>query len=124
MNLAYNIILVVTAIAIAVFDYRYQKIPLWLVILNFSVICMLTSPIFLVGIIVILVLKKMDQPIDIVYLITIGYLIIINNNIYRVISILILLIYIFLSKRDKISLMVPIELVMIFELVVKEVIIR
>lgn len=121
MNLVYNILFSLTAIPIAVFDFKYQKIPLWLILLNYLLLSLLVNPIFLIGLIIILILKKFDKPIDIVYLFIISYLIIIIGSIWSVLSIIVMLIFILISKKDKLSYMVPIELVCIIELILKEV---
>ena len=118
-NLVFSIIFYVSAISIIIYDYKIQKIPLWLVLTNYTMICLLINPIILVGNIFILLLKKLDKPIDIIYIFTMSYLILINNNIYSSIGIIIMLLFIILSK-DKVSLMVPLEIIGILEILVKE----
>lgn len=118
-NLVFNIIFFITAIGIIIYDFKFQRIPLWLVIINFSIISLLVEPILLVGNIFILLLKKLDKPIDIVYILMMSYLILINNNIYSIIGIVIMLLFIMVSK-NKVSLMVPLEIICILEILVKE----
>lgn len=124
MNLVFNIVFIITAIAIMVFDYKYQAMPLWIVLINYSILSILVNPVFLIGNVVILILKKIDQPIDTSYLVIIGYLIIMSRSIYNVFSILVLLAFILFSKKEKLSYMIPIEIACIFELLIKEVIIK
>lgn len=116
MNLAYNVIFVITAIFIMIYDFKYQKIPISLLVLNYISVCLLTNIYLLIGLSIILILKKLDRPIDILYLSILGYIIIVNQNVYSVISILILLLYIIFSKSTHISLMVPLELALLYQL--------
>ena len=117
MNLVCSIIFIITAVAVATFDYKYQRIPLWLVLINYTSLSLLIHPIFLIGIILILFSKKLNRPIDFIYLIIIGYLIIINNDVYSTLSIFILLVSIIFAKRDPMSFMIPIELVCAIEII-------
>ena len=107
-----------------IFDYKYKAIPLWIILINYSALSILVNPTFLIGNIVILLLKKLDRPIDSLYLIVIGYLIIMSTSRYNIFGILILLAFILFSKEEKLSYMVPIELACIFELFMMEVIVK
>ena len=80
MNLVYNIILIITAILIIVYDFKIQKIPILLLLANYISICLLTNKYFLVGLVVIFLAKIKNFPIDWLYVFMIGYLIIIVNS--------------------------------------------
>lgn len=123
MNPIYDILFIITAIIIMVYDYKYQQIPEILVLFNYLMIAIIVNPYLLVGCMVIMLLKKLDQPIDIVYLLTIVYLNIIVDTRYAILCVLTLLLYVILydkKNNHKISLMVPLELCCILEIIVKE----
>jgi len=122
MNLVCSIIFIITAIVVTIYDYKYQKIPLWIIIINYMSLSLLIHPLFIIGILLILLCYKLDIAIDTIYLIVIGYLILIGNSVISIISIIILLVSIFISKRKYISYMIPIEIACIIELFFKEVI--
>ena len=109
-------VFILTAIVIIGYDFKIQKIPFWLILINYTSLCILINYFLLFGIFILIILKKKKKPIDIVYLFTSGYLILIINNIIGLMSICIILIYIMMSKREKISLMVPIEIVLILNI--------
>lgn len=109
-------VFILTAIVIIGYDFKIQKIPFWLILINYTSLCILINYFLLFGIFILIILKKKKKPIDIVYLFTSGYLILITNNIIGLMSICIILIYIMMSKREKISLMVPIEIVLILNI--------
>lgn len=116
MNLVCNIIFIITTIFIIIYDYKYQKIPFELILLNYISLCFLTNLYLLIGLIIIFIIKKINKPIDIVYLFILCYLIINIHTNYSLISIMILLIYTLCSKSSKISFMVPLELALLFEI--------
>lgn len=117
MNLVYSLIFIITAIFVAIFDYKYQKIPLWIVIINYISLSLIINPILLIGLIAIILCKKFNKPIDGIYLLIISYLIIIDMNAYNIISVIILLVWVIATKKDTISFMVPIEIVCIIEII-------
>lgn len=119
MNLVYNIIFFISAIFVIIYDYKYQKIPLYIIIINFVSLCLLTNILCLIGIIFIFILKKLDKPIDVVYLVIIGYLIITIGSIWSILSIIVLLTFILMSQKDNISFMIPIEISCLIELIIK-----
>ena len=118
MNLVYNIIFIITSICIIIYDFKYQKIPTIYIVLNFISICLLTNIYLLISLINIYIIKNLDKSIDSLYLMLLAYIMYTSHNIYSILSILILLVYILFSKSNKISLMVPIELALIYELCV------
>lgn len=119
MNLVYSIIFFISAIFIIIYDYKYQKIPLYIIIINFISLCLLTNILCLIGIIFIFILKKLDKPIDVVYLVIIGYLIITIGSIWSILSIIVLLTFVLMSQKDNISFMIPIEISCLIELIIK-----
>jgi hypothetical protein len=110
MSLVYSIIIVITAFAIIFFDARYQKIPLWLVILNYVTLSLLVNPYLLIGLIVILVLKKFDKPIDIVYIVLLSICLLLRHDSRYLMCIMPLFIQIMTSRKERISFMISIEL--------------
>ena len=110
MSLVYSIIIVITAFAIIFFDARYQKIPLWLVILNYTTLSLLVNPYLLIGLIVILVLKKFDKPIDIVYIVFLGICLLMRHDSRYLMCIMPMFIQIMTSRKERISFMISIEL--------------
>lgn len=110
MSLVYSIIIVITAFAIIFFDARYQKIPLWLVILNYITLSLLVNPYLLIGLIVILVLKKFDKPIDIVYIVFLSICLLMRHDSRYLICIMPMFIQIMISRKERISFMISIEL--------------
>lgn len=119
MNLVYSIIFFISAIFVIIYDYKYQKIPLYIIIINFVSLCLLTNILCLIGIIFIFILKKLDKPIDVVYLVIIGYLIITIGSIWSILSIIVLLTFVLMSQKDNISFMIPIEISCLIELIIK-----
>ena len=121
MHLAFSILLITTAIIIMIYDWKIQSIPLWLILINYSSICIINNYWLALGLLLIMILYKLDYPIDGIYLCLIGYLIIINNNyVFSSIIIFALLLWVLLSKKEKMSFMIPLELVIIIELIMKE----
>lgn len=119
MNLVYSIIFFISAILVIIYDYKYQKIPLYIIVINFISLCLLTNILCLIGIIFIFILKKLDKPIDVVYLVIIGYLIITIGSIWSILSIIVLLTFVLMSQKDNISFMIPIEISCLIELIIK-----
>lgn len=124
MNLVYNIFFIITAIVFIttaiitiIYDYKIQRIPLVVILLNYISICLLVNPYLLVGILLILIIKKLDKSVDIVYILTLAYLFLNQNNLIYLLCIIPILIQTILSKSKKISLMISIELsFIIFEI--------
>lgn len=119
MNLVCNIVFIISAITVIIFDYKIQKIPIILIIINYSSICMLLNPILLVGNIAIVIFKVLDIPIDIIYIILLSTALLINKNIWNVLCIIPILIQTVFSKKEKICLMVSIEIACIILLLTK-----
>ena len=110
MSLVYKSIITLSALIIIFYDFKFQKIPLWIILINFTCICLLINPILLIGIFLILLLKKLNKPIDISYLILLLYIVIYYKTIYSFIFIILLLIQILCSKTNTIKFMMTIEL--------------
>lgn len=110
MNLVCNIIFLITAVAIIVFDLKIQKIPIILVLVNYSLFSYLINPILLFGNIAILFCWKFGKPVDIVYILALCYNMIMFKNAYNPICLIPLVIQLVVSKQDKMSFMVAIEI--------------
>lgn len=110
MNLVCNIIFLITAVAIVVFDLKIQKIPIILVLVNYSLFSYLINPILLFGNIAILFFWKFGKPVDIVYILALCYNMIVFKNAYNPICLIPLVIQLVVSKQDKMSFMVAIEI--------------
>ena len=110
MNLACNIIFLITAVTIIVFDLKIQKIPIILVLVNYSLFSYLINPILLFGNIAILFFWKFGKPVDIVYILALCYNMIMFKNAYNPICLIPLVIQLLVSKQDKMSFMVAIEI--------------
>ena len=112
---------IISAIVIIVYDYKYQKIPFWVVIVNYTILSGLINYWLLFGVLYLIFCKIKDVPIDMLYVLVIFYLIIITD--YSVVSILVCLIcaiYVIISRKaSKISFMVPLEISIIIMLVTK-----
>ena len=116
-----KVLFVVSAIIIIVYDYKYKKIPFWVVIVNYTILSGLINYWLLFGLLYLIFCKIKDVPIDMLYVLVIFYLIIITN--YSVVSILVCLIcaiYVIISRKaSKISFMVPLEISIIIILLMK-----
>ena len=110
MNLVCNIIFLITAVAIIVFDLKIQKIPIILVLVNYSLFSYLINPILLFGNIAILFFWKFGKPVDIVYILALCYNMIMFKNAYNPICLIPLVIQLVVSKQEKMSFMVAIEI--------------
>ena len=127
MSLIYKILLLsilfITSIIIIIYDSRIKRIPMWLLIINYSVICFLVNNLYLLfGILFILFIKYKNYSIDILYIFFMIYLIIIVNNYYiNIVNIIIMLCYIIISKDDKLSFMVPLEICILLNFFIKEI---
>jgi hypothetical protein len=119
MNLVYNIVFLITAVIVILYDYKIQKIPIWIIILNYISFCLLINPFLLFGLIGICILKYLDKPVDIVYIILIGFILLNTSNLWYALSIIPMLIQTIFSKKEKISLMVSIEIACIILLLAK-----
>ena len=112
---------IISAIVIIVYDYKYQKIPFWVVIVNYTILSGLINYWLLFGLLYLIFCKIKDVTIDMLYVLVIFYLIIITN--YSVVSILVCLIcaiYVIISRKaSKISFMVPLEISIIVMLLTK-----
>lgn len=120
MNILLHIILIISAIAIIIFDYKTQRIPIWLIIINYSTICLITNKWLLLGVIFILFSKWKDIPVDWVFVLLICYVIYLNKGSMVVDFVVILLSFaysmLFTDENGKISYLVPLEIGFIIEL--------
>lgn len=120
MNIVLHIILIISAIAIIIFDYKTQRIPIWLIIINYSTICLITNKWLLLGVIFILFSKWKDIPVDWVFVLLICYVIYLNKDSMVVDFVVILLSFaysmLFTDENGKISYLVPLEIGFIIEL--------
>ena len=110
MNLVCSIIFVLSAIAIMVFDYKKNEMPFWLVILNYSSFCLLVHPILLFGTLGLFLLKYKNQPIDIIYILALGISLVILRPSMAILCLFPVFIQIIISKREKLCLMVSLEI--------------
>jgi len=109
-NLVCSIIFVLSAIAIMVFDYKKNEMPFWLVILNYSSFCLLVHPILLFGTLGLFLLKYKNQPIDIIYILALGISLVILRPSMAILCLFPVFIQIIISKREKLCLMVSLEI--------------
>ena len=119
MNLVFSIIFILTSIFIIIEDLKAQKIFVPLILVNYCSFCMIINPILLIGAGFILLFKKLKKPVDIIYIITIGFTFLYHNTQYDIISVIPLLIQTIISKKDKISFMVSIEIACIILLILR-----
>lgn len=110
MNLVCNAVFFISAVVVILYDYRLQKIPVILILLNYSSICLLVSPYLLAGNVVILVLKKLDKPVDIVYIALLAVYLTVYKNDYNFLALIPMIVQVLVTKKEKISFMVSIEL--------------
>lgn len=116
MNLVYSIIFLISTIGVIIFDWKIQKIPVSLILINYISLALLINPLLIIGVIIIFISKYLDKPIDLLYLLILSYLIIISDSVHSAIAILIVVTYIVLSNKEKLSFMVPLELAITFEI--------
>ena len=121
MNLVCNIIFLITAVIVILYDCKIQKIPIWIIILNYSSFCLLINSFLLFGLIGIYILKYLDKPVDIIYIILIGFILLNTSNLWYVLSIIPILIQTIFSKKENICLMVSIEIACIILLLTKNI---
>lgn len=110
MNLVCNVVFFISAVVVILYDYRLQKIPVILILLNYSSICLLVSPYLLAGNVVILVLKKLDKPVDVVYIALLAVYLIVYKNDYNYLALIPMIAQVLVTKKEKISFMISIEL--------------
>lgn len=116
-------IFILTAIFVIIFDIRVQKIPILLLIINYISLCVIANYWLLFGLLIIILAKIWNKPIDILYVFILCYLIIIQST-YKlsIIAILIVLCQVIFSKdENKISFMLSLELAIMYELILMEV---
>ena len=106
----FHIIFLLTAMAIIGFDSKTQEIPWVLVILNYNSFAMLVNPFLLFGNILIVWCILQQQPIDCVYIIAMCFIALLSKNSWNVLCVFPILFQALLSKREKISLMISIEI--------------
>lgn len=109
-NLVCSIIFKISAAAVISFDLKIQKIPLWLILINYISFCIIINPVLLVGVPVFFWMKHLDKPIDIIYILALGVSMCLLRPSYAPICIFPIFIQLLISKKDKISLMVSIEI--------------
>lgn len=120
MNLAFNIlqtVFIISAFTIMGYDYKYQKIPYWLLLINYISLSLLVEPVLLIGFAYIIICKLEDKPVDFLYLLVICYLIIYGNKYFAIASIILSLLFILLNKKEKLSFMIPLEISCIIMLI-------
>lgn len=110
MNLVCSIIFVLTAIAVIIYDYKKNEIPFILVLVNYISFCMLVHSVLLLGTLGLFLLKYKNKPIDIIYIVALGISLIIQRSSIGIVCIFPIFIQLLISKKDKICLMVSIEL--------------
>lgn len=110
-------VLLISALLVAYYDLKYQKIPIWLLLTNYISLSFLVDYALLLGLVVILYAKIKDVPIDVLYLIIMGYLIIIvNSKVLAGVLLIGFIAYVLLAKKvekrvnsNKLSMMFPLE---------------
>lgn len=110
MNLVCNAVFFISAVVVILYDYRLQKIPVILILLNYSSICLLVSPYLLAGNVAILVLKKLDKSVDIVYIALLAFYLTVYKDDYNFLALIPMIIQVLVTKKEKISFMISIEL--------------
>ena len=119
MNLVCNAVFFISALVVILYDYRLQKIPVILILLNYSSICLLVSPYLLAGTVVILVLKKLDKPVDIVYIALLAVYLTVYKNNYNFLALIPMIVQVLVTNKEKISFMVSIELAYAILMIIK-----
>lgn len=109
MNLVYNVVFIITALITIIYDYRYQKIPFVVILTNYITLCAILNPKTLPSVILLLILAYKDIPIDMAYILE-AILLVCFFKINIVVLIICTLIFVVFSKKERISLMIPIEL--------------
>ena len=109
-------LIIISAILVGLFDYKYKKIPWWLLIINYTLICMVVNKWLLFGNIVIILAKIFDFPIDILYIGLLIFCIATVRTYLHIIPIMLLCFYIMIDKNEKMSFMIPIECASLFEM--------
>ena len=110
-------VLLISALLVAYYDLKYQKIPIWLLLTNYISLSFLVDYALLLGLVVILYAMIKDVPIDVLYLIIMGYLIIIvNSKVLTGVLLIGFIAYVLLAKKvekrvnsNKLSMMFPLE---------------
>lgn len=111
------ILFTISAIGIILYDYKYQYIPLWLILFNYISICLICNYWLLFGIILIFILYKVNKPIDVIYVLIMLYLIIrIRNTQCNIACIILILLCIFYQKQEKLSFMIPLEMAILIQI--------
>ena len=108
-------VLLISALLVAYYDLKYQKIPIWLLLTNYISLSFLVDYALLLGLVVIILAKYKHFPIDILFLGMMSYLIIIvKNNALALTLILAFLVFIMAYTKlfntpRKIPAMLPLE---------------
>ena len=110
MSLVCKIIITITAIFIIYYDFKFQQIPIYLILINYCCLCLLINPFLLISSFLILLVNKLNKPIDIIYILLLLYIILYHKSIISAICILLLLFQVIFSKNKTIKFMISIEL--------------
>ena len=110
LNLVCSIVTVITVVFVIFFDAKYQKIPLWLITLNYIALSLLVHQLMIIGLVAILILKHYDKPIDCVYICYLCVCMLTYHNMYCILCIIPMFIQIIFSDHEKLSFMVSIEI--------------
>ena len=115
MNQFFNILIVVsTALAVMFYDYKYKRIPLSIILLNYFSVSIMISPVAIIGLIFILVLYKLDQPIDMAFMFLLATTM--RLNLSSLVIVICMLLFVVFSKEKEMRFMVPIEISLLFRL--------
>jgi len=115
MNQFFNILIVVsTALAVMFYDYKYKRIPLSIILLNYFSVSIMISPVAIIGLIFILILYKLDQPIDMAFMFLLATTM--GLNLSSLAIVVCMLLFVAFSKEKEMRFMVPIEISLLFRL--------
>ena len=130
MNLACDFILfLITAVLVIYYDYKTQFIPIWLILCNYILLWEIfkSEQLFyiplILGLICIFIYYIKDIPVDSIYIITMCILLIANHNLLNIFCIIPQIIQYILTKVDKMSYMVSIEMSFIILFVINRILI-
>lgn len=105
------IIFVISGLAVAMYDMYMKEFPSLLLFTNYFCLCMLTSPVFFIGVIPIAYCYYHKQPVDLLYLFILFYLILITPFTEAVLlTVVAMLAMVLFTKEEKIGFMAPLEM--------------
>ena len=113
-------VIFITCLVVSYFDLKYQKVPLVTLVINYVAVCYLIgNPGLYFGVLVIFYALAKDLPIDLLYVALIAYLIIIGSlsTLYIAIALLFSVIYIMAAKKNRISFLLPLEVILVSALI-------